>query len=154
MCFGPENARLNYASGLVVVEDGEADIYHNEVASGQFICTYQSNKDACGSDSGGPSLDAEGNLFGAMSFGPSCFTSMVYFRARLEENAGVDNVDNGQISDNASPTLLGPAERPAIPTRKPRRRTCRWCPPRFEDLLERSRPWIEYHYQLERQWQR
>jgi len=85
---------LNYATDLVIVEDDQADIYANEVTFEQFVCTFQSDKGTCGGDSGGPIIDADGNLFGAVSFGsgnceigPSCFTSIPYFREWLNTNA-------------------------------------------------------------------
>jgi len=95
--FAPASDTLNYAVDLTIVDDDEADVYTNDVIFEHFICTFQGDKGTCGGDSGGPIVDADGNLFGATSFGsgdctigPSCFTSLPVFRDWLIENAEVD----------------------------------------------------------------
>jgi len=93
----PVSFALNYATDLVIVDDLEADIYTNDVDFEHFICTFQGDKGTCGGDNGGPVIDADNNLVGVISFGsancemgPSCFTSVPYFREWLNENASVD----------------------------------------------------------------
>jgi len=95
--FAPTTEVLHYVEDLVVVEDEVADIFPNKFVYEQFVCTFQESGGICPGDSGGPILNSEGKLFGATSFaaffcesGPSCYTSLVYFKDWLRENADVD----------------------------------------------------------------
>jgi len=95
--FGGPSDTLNYATDLMIVEDSEADVFNLRVEFEHFICTYQDDKGTCLGDSGSPVIDEDGNLIGIASLGwqncalgPSCFTSIPYFRPWLEEAAGID----------------------------------------------------------------
>jgi len=89
---------LSYVNDLEIVNDDVVDDYFGEgFIHEHFICTYQRTGGTCGGDSGGPIVDANDNLVGAVSFGgqfctisPSCYTSVVYFKDWLRNNAGVD----------------------------------------------------------------
>jgi len=88
---------LSYVENLAVVTDETADIFSNTFVYEQFICTFQASGGVCGGDSGGPTVNANGELIGATSFtaqrcetGPSCVTSLVFFSDWLRENANVD----------------------------------------------------------------
>jgi len=96
--FGAPARELSYVENLEIVEDQIADDYFsNTFEHEDFICTYQTSGGTCGGDSGGPIVDANGNLVGAVSFGgqfctssPSCYTSLVVFKDWLRTNANVD----------------------------------------------------------------
>ncbi len=87
---------LQYAEGIEVVSDNEVETFFNGLfAPDQFVCTEgrvsEDSAGTCGGDSGGPAVDADGELFGATSFGasfctqgPNCFSSVVYFKDWLE----------------------------------------------------------------------
>ncbi len=97
---------LQYVTDVPIVSDDSMNIFGNQVDKAQFICTWGRSVfgGTCGGDSGGPGvvggLDGEkhvtGPLFGATSFGtldcevgPSCYTSLPYYRDWIRENTGV-----------------------------------------------------------------
>jgi len=95
--FGPGPNILHYVEDLTVVDDEEADIFTANFNYDHFVCTFQASGGICPGDSGGPIINAEGKLFGATSFasfycelGPSCYTSVVFFKDWLRENADVN----------------------------------------------------------------
>ncbi len=97
---------LNYVHGLLVRTDDVMNIFAGDIPPEQFVCTYgwTVGGGSCGGDSGGPGVIGDtgadghvtGPLYGATSFGaqdcvkgPSCYTSLSYFREWIRDNTGI-----------------------------------------------------------------